>query len=242
MSELTLEDIQAAENWQRYNLFKQRYPDDGPFRRELYPKHLEWFRATKYHRESACIAANRVGKSEAGAYMTTVFLTGEYPEWWEGKRFPGPITAWACGTTGEKTREIVQTKLLGQLSRESGDDASRPLGLGTGMIPFDRITAIERHSQIPNCIKSAWIKHRSGGRSQLVFKSFEQGREAFEGTTVHAVWGDEEMPIDCYTEALMRTMTCDGIIYLTFTPLQGLSDLVLQFMPDGEVPFDQVPV
>jgi phage terminase large subunit-like protein len=203
---------------------------------------MEWFRATKVHREVAMIAGNRVGKSEAGAYMTTVFLTGDYPHWWQGRRFPGPITAWAAGTTNEKTREIVQEKLLGRLTREPGDDPTRPIGLGTGMIPYSRIAAVEKHPQIPNAVKSTWIKHSSGGRSLLTFKSFEQGRPAFEGTTVHAIWGDEEMPIDCYSEALMRTMTCDGVIYLTFTPLAGLSELVLQFMPDGDIPAEQVPV
>jgi hypothetical protein len=30
----------------------------------------------------------------------------------------------------------------------------------------------------------------------------------------------------------MRTMTTDGLIFLTFTPLQGLSEVVLQYMPD----------
>src|ERR1035438_2387579 len=55
------------------------FPDEGEFRRELYPKQLEFFRAGRDHREVAFIAANRCGKSEAGVYQAAVHLTGLYP-------------------------------------------------------------------------------------------------------------------------------------------------------------------
>ena len=56
------------------------YPDEGPLRRELYPKHLEFFRAGIEHRERCFLAANRVGKTEGvGGYELTCHLTGEYP-------------------------------------------------------------------------------------------------------------------------------------------------------------------
>ena len=35
-----------------------------------------------------------------------------------------------------------------------------------------------------------------------------------------------------YSECLLRTMTTDGIVMLTFTPLLGLSDVALKFLPD----------
>jgi hypothetical protein len=45
------------------------YPDSGPLRRELYPKHLQFFEAGATRRERAFLAANRVGKSEGvGGY------------------------------------------------------------------------------------------------------------------------------------------------------------------------------
>ena len=40
-----------------------------------------------------------------------------------------------------------------------------------------------------------------------------------------------EPPADVYGECLIRTATTNGIIMLTFTPLSGLSTVVLQFMP-----------
>ena len=40
------------------------------------------------------------------------------------------------------------------------------------------------------------------------------------------VWCDEEPPADCYTEMLFRTITTKGVTLVTFTPLQGMSDVV----------------
>lgn len=37
---------------------------------------------------------------------------------------------------------------------------------------------------------------------------------------------------------LMRTMTTDGACFLTFTPLNGLTALVLEFLPGGKLPED----
>ncbi len=88
----------------RFDLF---YPDTGPLRRGLYQKHLEFFRAGRAYRERCFMAANRVGKTEgAGGYEMTCHLTGRYPDWWEGRRFSGPVRAWAAGKTNETTRDV----------------------------------------------------------------------------------------------------------------------------------------
>ena len=51
---------------------------------------------------------------------------------------------------------------------------------------------------------------------------------------------DEEPPDDIYVECLLRTVkTPDfegGMLMLTFTPLQGLTPLVLEFLPGGRLP------
>ncbi len=31
---------------------------------------------------------------------------GRYPDWWEGRRFSGPVRAWAAGKTNETTRDV----------------------------------------------------------------------------------------------------------------------------------------
>jgi len=64
-----------------------------------------------------------------------------------------------------------------------------------------------------------WIvKHASGGTSELILKSYDQGREAFQGTNRDLVWLDEEAERAIYVECLLRTMTTNGIILLTFPP------------------------
>src|ERR1043166_6085582 len=106
------------------NRLASLYPDDGPLRRELFPKHLQLFAAGRIHQERCMMAANRVGKTVAGGYETALHLTGRYPAWWEGRRFAGPIEAWVAGDTAETARDIVQAALMGP-----------PAEPGTGLIP-----------------------------------------------------------------------------------------------------------
>lgn len=201
------------------------YPDEGPLRRELYPKHLAFFRAGTEHRERCMMAANRVGKSEGvGAFEVTLHLTGLYPDWWQGRRFDDPVSVWACGTTNITTRDIVQAKLLGK----PGDGSL----LGTAMIPADNIVRTVTKPGIPDAIESAQIRHSTGGVSLLSFKSYEQGRKAYEGTEQDVVWLDEEPPKPIYDECLVRTMTTNGLILCTFTPLEGLTEVALSFLPE----------
>ncbi len=190
------------------------------------------------HRERCFIAGNRVGKTDAAAFELTLHLTGLYDKlapWWEGRRFTEPISAWACGDRNLTVRDIVQAALLGKLARDSKDPAEEVIGLGTGMIPAEHIRSTRNRMGIPNAIDIAFIKHISGGTSILTFKSYEGGRRSFEGTAQHFIWLDEEPPDEVYTECLIRTMTTDGALLLTFTPLMGLSPVVLKFLPGGKL-------
>lgn len=65
----------------------------------------------------------------------------------------------------------------------------------------------------------------------MALKSYDQGRRIFQGEEKDVVWFDEEPPVDVYEEALIRTMTTGGITMITFTPLQGMSAVVLSFLP-----------
>jgi phage terminase large subunit-like protein len=198
---------------------RTRFPDEGPCRRELYPRHLEFLEAGKTFRERLFMAGNRTGKTETGAYELACHLTGQYPDWWQGKRFSEPVHAWACGTTNQTTRDIVQEKLLGPKDAQ-----------GSGMLPADAIAKVTRKPGLSDAADTVWVKHVSGGRSQVSFKSYESGRKAFEGTAQHVIWLDEESPLDIYIECLYRTATTDGVIYTTFTPLGGMSDVVKSFL------------
>ena len=181
------------------------------------------------------MAGNRCGKTICGAYETTLHLTGLYPDWWEGRRFEHAISAWVAGKTTETTRDIVQSNLMGEITHE----ANRKFFTGTGMIPSMLIGDTSWKPGLPDLCDIARIKHKDGEWSKLGFKTYAQGRGSFEGTAQDVVWFDEEPDIDCYEEALMRTMTTNGIVMITFTPLAGMSEVIMGFM--NIKPEDQPP-
>lgn len=201
------------------------YPDKGPLRRELYPKHIGFFDAGAEYRQRLFMAANRVGKTEGGGgYETVIHLLGDYPSWWKGRRFDKAVDGWAAGDTSKTVRDIIQFKLLGPVH-----------DIGTGLIPKDRIHKITWKAGVSEAADTIYVKHASGGISQVSLKSYDQRRESFQGTEKDFIWLDEEPPIDIYTECLLRTMTNNGIIYLTFTPLMGMSEVVMSFLPGGQI-------
>ena len=206
------------------------YPHTGPLRRELYIKHLEFWRAGAVHDERAFVAGNRTGKTTCVSYEDVLHLTGDYPEWWEGRRFDRPITCWACGTDAKAVREKLQPALIGPAEAR-----------GTGIIPRDRLLRTFARSGTADAIDFALVRNQFGGLSRLVFKAYEQGRESCQAAEVDVVHLDEEPPMAIYTEALTRTLSTvpgrrNGILVFSFTPLQGLSDVVLQFLPGGAYP------
>lgn len=189
-----------------------------------YPKQLEFHNAVGKYREVLFSAGNQLGKTLAGSMETAMHLTGLYPDWWKGKRFNKPVAWLAASVSAELTRDGLQRLLFGRAG--SVDE------FGTGSIPKSTITATTPRAGVPNAISSAKIKHVSGGESTLLLKSYDQGREKFQADTLDGVWLDEEPPYDIYTEALTRTNNTLGPVYLTFTPLMGMSETVMRFTQD----------
>jgi len=217
--------------------FLSFYPDKGPLRRDLYPKQMAFFKFGATHQIRGFMAANRVGKTEGGGgYELTAHLTGRYPKWWEGAKFTEYVRAWAAGDTRLTTRDIIQQKLLGNWGH-----------FGTGMIPGEDIIGWVSQPGIPEAVGTLHVKHydigiyaESGGKrlvqdgdSRLVFKSYDQGREAFQGTEQEVIWLDEESDEGIRGECLLRLMTTDGLLIETFTPLKGLTKVVMSYLPEG---------
>lgn len=215
--------IQIVSDYERYNKFNNMYPKEGAFNRNMYPKHMELMDASSKYREICMLGGNRTGKTELGAYIATCHATGVYPEEYTGKRFRHPPKIWIGGDTATTCRDIIQDKLLGRV----GD-------YGSGMIPKDKIREVRNRRNVPDAVETIRVNHVSGGISEIVLKTYEQGRETWQGTEVDFIWIDEECPADVYTEALMRTTTTNGYIFLTFTPLRGLTDVVLMFMNNSQ--------
>lgn len=192
-----------------------------------YTKQMEFHAAGAQHRERLLMASNQTGKTYCGSAEMAMHLTGDYPEWWQGRTWDKPVRAWAASVTSEVTRDGVQRLLCGEPSDTEA--------IGTGLIPGDSIIEVKRRPNVPNAIASVTVKHKSGGNSSLVFKSYDQGREKFQADTLDIIWLDEEPPAPIYFEALTRTNATGGMVYLTFTPLLGMSDVVMRFLADDDV-------
>lgn len=174
------------------------------------------------HRERLFMAGNQLGKTYSGAAEAAIHLTGAYPDWWQGRRFDKPVRFWAGSETNEVTRDAAQRLLIG----EPKDEAQ----WGTGLIPKAALLDWKRRQSVPDALDGVRVRHVSGGTSILGFKSYDMGRTKWQGETLDCVWFDEEPPSDIYFEGLTRTNATNGMVYLTFTPLKGMSDVVHQFI------------
>lgn len=213
--------------WEARNKFAGMFPETGPLRRELYHHHCQFFSDGKWAQYRAFIGGNGTGKTEGGGFELVCHLTGEYPDWWTGWRFNRPIQAWCAGDTTKTVRNIIQQKLLGSKDHRGSDN-------GTGIIPGAKLGKIAPSNQLAGLADSIQIKHKSGKWSSLELKSYEQGRDSFQGTEIDFIWLDEQCPTDIYEECLhrFRGKSVDGRLILTFTGLKGATDVALMFLPE----------
>lgn len=214
--------LKEKEDRIKFNFIKTLFPDEGPLRRELYPKHINFMNAGSSFTERAFVAGNQTGKTTTGLYELVVHATGDYPSWWGGKRFTRPVMCWLVGDRGDSIRDGMQRDLLGKE------------GIGTGLIPKDTLVSTSALQGTPNGIGTYVIKHKSGLNSTIIVKTYQAGKNAFESAKVDVIMLDEECPMDIYTECQIRTITTGGTVYNTFTPDSGLTDTILHFMEKPE--------
>lgn len=187
-----------------------------------YPKQMTFHLAGASNRERLLMASNQSGKTWAGAAEAAYHATGLYPEWWTGRKFNKATVGWVSGVTGLSTRDTAQRVLLG-----------RPGEHGTGMLPGRCISDTYSARGVADLVDIIHVDHVSGEQSTIGMKSYEQGREKWQGETLDWVWFDEEPPPAIYTEGLTRTNATNGIVWMTFTPLQGMSEVVHRFLIQG---------
>ena len=187
-----------------------------------YAKQREFIAATREHTESCLRAGNQQGKTLTGAAMAAIWLTGLYPDWWQGRRWDRPVRMWAGGESTIAVRDVVQRKLCGP----PGDEAN----FGTGMIPKHLLVGKILGHGAGGALDKIMVRHAGGGTSELTFKSYDQERSKWQGESLDAIWLDEEPPLPHYLEALARLIATGGLIYSTFTPLNGLNGVLPRFM------------
>jgi phage terminase large subunit-like protein len=187
-----------------------------------HPKQLNFHQSGDMFSERLFLAGNRCGKTYAGAMEMAMHLSGCYPSWWQGAQFKEPIQAWAASNTAESTRDILQKAYLGDVHKDK-----------LGSIPYHLIEKITYKRGVSDGVDTVYVKHISGGLSTLGFKSYDQGREKFQGTSRHFIHLDEEPEMRLYEECLLRTLDVGGLIILTMTPLKGMTDICQHFLNES---------
>jgi len=219
------------------NRYKERYidfimPSEGPYSRDKYYKLMEYFKAGSEHRFRMLGGANGSGKSFGTALELTYHVTGEYPDWWEGCRQDQPKQWWIVTESAGTFKSSLQRLLIGEtLNAED---------YGTGLIPKERLIGYVGWPSVAGTVGSFQVRHKKGHIVTVEVKSSEQERQKLQGANLDGVLFDEEPPIDVYTECVFRLRGGQkkkpGLCMLAFTPLKGLSDVVLQYLEHGQYP------
>ena len=193
---------------------------------ELYDWQKDFVAATADNYECCLCAANQIGKTFLGTEIDAMHLLGDYPDDWAGHRFSLAPLCWGLGYSMEKTRDLLQTELFGNYSEGK---------FSGGLVPADRIVSWESATGTPNAMRTVWVEHASGTDSSIQFWSYSQGQHAIMGDVVDWFHIDEE-PRDqtIRPQVLTRTINGDngrgGRGIYTFTPENGRTELVIQFM------------
>ena len=175
--------------------------------------------------QKALMAANQVGKTFSAAMETSYHATGRYPDWWNGKVFDYPVEIIVGSNTNDTCRDICQKELLG--------DPDDPDSIGTGTIPKECIGKTERKPGVVNGVSNVLVRHECGGNSKIIFRAYEQGAKKWFGHRYDVGWLDEEPPEDIWVQVIRSTFSKkDALLYLTFTPEEGITQVVYTFLND----------
>lgn len=139
--------------------------------------------------------ANRVGKTEWGAQEVARYGTNDH----EYRDIGEPVEIWCACPSFDAQEETTQKKLLTYL-------------------PTDAIKHIDY-------LRSKIIKKMVLKNGTIIsFKSYEQGREKFQGAGKRLIWFDEEPPRDIWEECFVRVEAGQQLdVILTMTAVKGMT-------------------
>lgn len=227
------EKLNLLDSYRKYHQLEFLYPDSGPMSREGYEKHLEFFKASTDHRYRLISGGNGTGKTYALAYEIAIHATGLYPHWWEGKQLKKPRSIWIIAESGKTFKESLQKYLVGH----AGDE------VGTGFIPKHTIEDYSALEGVPGAVGTLIIRHAKGHLVTLSVKTYDTPVKNLQGANIEFAAFDEEPPKPIYDEIIMRTRGSKtkepGIVAIASTPTKGITDTVLNFLPNGKYPINR---
>lgn len=188
------------------------------------PKAMEFYASGLTARQRMWLGAVRSLKTSSVINEVACHLHGVYPDYWNGYRYDRP-TRWLVGTVkADKTRDVLQKYLV------QGDK-------DFGLMPFihpSLVTEVVRGDR--GALKKLFIRHVSGGVSEVKFMSFEEGASGLQSERFDGVHLDEAPKFDVYNEVLYRTTAFGDyktFVLLTLWPENGRDELVDFFMNKG---------
>lgn len=188
----------------------------------------------KFHNSKALervlSGANQSGKTYSSCMEAAIHATGLYPDWWEGHRLEPTynedrdeweLNIWVLATDSLTVRDSLMSKIVGTVEKD----------FRNGFIHRDMIKAEKRimKSGVSGLVDQVKIRHASGHDATLFFRSYEQGRENLQSATISIVYCDEEPPEEVIGELKARLTATGGLMYMAFTPLNGMTELVQEF-------------
>jgi phage terminase large subunit-like protein len=221
--------VQELDRRRREEKLRYFYAPNKP----VHVKQIKWH--TNRKRNKWALGGNRTGKTVGGASQGVIYSLGDkarkYLESWpiEFKeayeplitRFKGHVEGWVVSLTNEVQRDVAQKEILKWMPKCEIKNYEMRQGRKddpeTGIIDFIELV----------------------NGNIIGFKSCDQGRAKFQGTSKHWIWFDEEPPKEIYDECMMRTMDVQGDIFGTMTPLLGLTYIYDNIYLNDTKPIDK---
>lgn len=196
-----IREIEAEEARRRAGDFLSKY-NAG---RKKHKKQMAFHKCRKRNRW--VFGGNRSGKTECGAVECVYMARGVHPY----RKNKKDTFGWVVSLSQQVQRDVAQKKVLHYLRPDWIESVTMLSG--------------RKDSAESGVIDQIRVKNVFGGISVIGFKSCDQGREKFQGSSLDYVWFDEEPPKDIYDECRMRVLDKCGDIFGTMTPLKGITFL-----------------
>jgi len=189
-----LEELEQIES-----LLKKRKDESGILYYTPNPKQYK-FHCSKAKR-ILYVGSNRSGKTESAMAELVMHATGLYPDWYpEHKRRDIPQKILWVSPTFEHIQNFVEPKFEKLVPKESIVGKPR------------------RHSY--GYLAQVDVRHKSGGVSQVFFKSQEQKLMSFEGSDYDIAISDEPLSRPLYSSIVRGLVDRGGVMIFTLTPIE----------------------
>jgi phage terminase large subunit-like protein len=173
--------------------------------------------------ETLILGGNRASKTEyAAKRMVQAFvgtdLNGKMPNWLKEKAAKRGIRIWCLHTTHMTSVAMQQTVFHKYLPPE--------------------LKAAKRnnHTQISFTQKNGFTDNTCVYmQNQIWFLNYSQDIKIVEGGEVDYVWCDELVPQDWLETLRYRLVTRNGKLLVTFTPIQGYTQTVKEFITSSKI-------